>query len=96
MRDENRDQMARQARASQDDVHDQRKNKMSDIKPPVKLLQFRDLKATRGIDFSRRYLYTLEAQKKFPRRVPMGEHRVAWVESEIDTYLAEKLAARVH
>jgi prophage regulatory protein len=69
---------------------------MTDIKPRIRLLEFRDLKATRGIAFSRRYLYTLEAQNKFPRRVPMGEHRVAWVESEIDTYLAEKLAARVH
>jgi prophage regulatory protein len=68
---------------------------MNDIKPRIKLLLFRDLEATRGIDFSRRYLHTLEAQNKFPRRVKMGEHRVAWVESEIDAYLAEMMAARV-
>jgi prophage regulatory protein len=60
----------------------------------VKLLWYRDLKATRGINFSRRYLYTLEKQNKFPRRVPVGDHRVAWVESEIDDFLAGKLAAR--
>jgi prophage regulatory protein len=61
---------------------------------PIKLLSFRELNTTRGISFSRRYLHTLEAQKKFPARVPLGEHRVAWVAAEIDTWLADKLAAR--
>ena len=60
----------------------------------VQLLWFHELKTRYGITFSRRYLYTLEKQNKFPQRVPVGERRVAWVESEIDDWLAEKLAAR--
>jgi prophage regulatory protein len=64
-------------------------------RPPDRLLGFKELKSIYGIDFSRRYLYTLEQQKKFPHRVTMGEHRVAWVESEIGAYVAEKLAARL-
>jgi prophage regulatory protein len=61
---------------------------------PVKLLNFKQLNSTRGIDFSRQHLHTLESQKKFPARVSLGEHHVGWVESEIDAWLCQRLAAR--
>lgn len=54
----------------------------------VKLLRYSDLKAIKGINFSRRHLYNLEAVGKFPIRVPLGANSVAWVESEIDAYIA--------
>jgi prophage regulatory protein len=31
---------------------------------------------------------------KFPKRVPLGESRHGWVESEIDDWIAERMASR--
>lgn len=61
---------------------------------PIKLLEFKELKSLRGINFSRQHLWRLEQAKKFPRRVPVGEHHIAWVESEIDDYIAARMAMR--
>jgi len=61
---------------------------------PVKLLCYRELSETRGINYSRRHLYTLEDNRKFPRRVTLGENRVGWIESEIDCWIAERAASR--
>ena len=61
---------------------------------PRKLLSFRQLSEERGITFSRRHLYTLEAERKFPRRITLGENRVGWVLSELDAWLDGKLAER--
>jgi prophage regulatory protein len=60
----------------------------------IKLLIFRDLKE-RGIPFSYRHLYTLEETGKFPKRVKIGEKRVGWIESEIDTWLEAKANERL-
>jgi predicted DNA-binding transcriptional regulator AlpA len=66
----------------------------NDNHKPVKLLRYCELSETRGITYSRRHLYTLESERKCPKRVPSGENRVGWVESEIDGWLAEKTAGR--
>jgi prophage regulatory protein len=52
------------------------------------------LNETRGITYTRRHLYTLESERKFPKRVALGENRVGWIESEIDDWLKEKAACR--
>jgi prophage regulatory protein len=69
---------------------------MRQLNKPAKLLGYKQLSATRGIPFSRTHLARLEADNKFPRRVQLGAHRVGWVETEIDEWLADKLAARDH
>ena len=61
---------------------------------PRKLVKYSELKSVYGITFSRRHLARLEHEKKFPKRVQLGVNRVGWVETEIDEWLAEKLAAR--
>jgi prophage regulatory protein len=61
---------------------------------PVKLISFAELTTTRGITFSRRHLKRLEDEKKFPQRVVLGENRIGWVITEVDDWLAEKLAGR--
>jgi predicted DNA-binding transcriptional regulator AlpA len=55
------------------------------MKKPVKLLSFPELKLLKGIPFTRRYLRTLEAKGKFPRRRRIGGRTVVWVETEIDS-----------
>jgi prophage regulatory protein len=67
---------------------------MRRLERPAKLLSYKQLGSTRGIPFSRTHLARLENNRKFPRRVTLGEHRIGWVESEIDEWLAAKLAAR--
>ena len=66
----------------------------NDNHKPIKLLQYSELKETHGIRFSRRHLYTLESERKFPKRVPLGENRVGWIESEIVGWIEEKAALR--
>jgi prophage regulatory protein len=61
---------------------------------PTKLLSFVELTTTRGITFSRRHLKRLEDEKKFPLRVVLGENRIGWVMTEVDEWLAAKLAER--
>ena len=66
----------------------------NDNKKPPRLLRYCDLSDTRGITYTRRHLYTLESANKFPKRVPLGENRVGWLESEIDGWIQEKVAYR--
>ncbi|KJC53496.1 hypothetical protein UB31_08565 [Bradyrhizobium sp. LTSP849] len=61
----------------------------------MKLLRYCDLQEMRGIGYTRRHLYTLEAERKFPKRVPLGENRVGWIECEIDDWIKERAARRV-
>ena len=60
---------------------------------PSKLLSYREL-GERGISYGRRHLYTLENERKFPRRVALGENRIGWMETEIDNWIAERAAGR--
>jgi prophage regulatory protein len=66
----------------------------NDNRKPTKLLSFTELTTTRGITFSRRHLKRLEDERKFPLRVVLGENRIGWVVTEVDEWLAEKLAGR--
>lgn len=50
--------------------------------------------AQRGIAYSAVHLLRLEAEGKFPRRIYLSPARVAWIEAEIDDYLARCIAAR--
>lgn len=57
------------------------------------LLSAADLKA-RGITIGRVQLWRLEKSGQFPRRVQVSPGRVAWVEKEIEEYIARKISKR--
>jgi prophage regulatory protein len=59
----------------------------------VTLLSYVALRA-KGVPFSKSQLWRLERDGKFPKRVRLSEARVAWVESEIDTWVELRLKAR--
>lgn len=61
---------------------------------PIKLLRYGDLSETRGIDFSRRHLRRLEDTGMFPKRIHTGPKSPAWVETEVDAYLAALMTNR--
>jgi len=63
------------------------------MKKTLKLLSLDDLR-TKGINFHRAHLHRLIKAKKFPRPVKVGENKNAWVETEIDSYIADKIATR--
>lgn len=44
--------------------------------------------------YSRQSLWRLERAGSFPARLRLGANRVAWLESDIDEWLAERIAER--
>jgi len=59
----------------------------------MKLVAYDDLKPVKGIPYSKVQLWRLE-QKRFPKRISVGPQRYAWVESEIDEWIAGRIRAR--
>ena len=57
------------------------------------LLDWNDLKA-RGIKLSRTTIYRHMAAGTFPQAVKQGEWKIAWPASEIDAWIAARMAAR--
>lgn len=42
------------------------------------------------VPLSRAHIYRLEAKGTFPKRIRIGQVRVAWMESEIETWIQQK------
>ena len=59
----------------------------------TKLLDYADL-ANKGINASMVTLWRWEKAGKFPRRVRVSHIKVAWVEDEIDTWIAARISER--
>jgi prophage regulatory protein len=58
-----------------------------------RLLDYQALKA-RGIRWSRVHIARLEAAKKFPQHINVGDASIAWFEDEFDDFLDAKAAER--
>ncbi|WP_210243415.1 AlpA family phage regulatory protein [Mesorhizobium sp. B2-4-14] len=59
----------------------------------MRVLGYDGLKA-KGIPYSKPHLWRLCKAGKFPRPVKLGENRIAFVEDEIDAWLAQRVAER--
>ncbi|RVL05658.1 helix-turn-helix transcriptional regulator [Sinorhizobium meliloti] len=59
----------------------------------MKLVPFKGLHE-KGITFSRMHIYRLMKAGKFPKSVPVGSSSIAWLESEIDAWIMERVAER--
>lgn len=46
------------------------------------------------IPYSQNHLRRLEAKGQFPKRIRIGENRVAWVEAEVEAWIEERINAR--
>jgi len=60
----------------------------------MKILNFADLKRLKGVPWSRVHIARLERVGRFPRHFDIGKNSVAWSESEVDDFIAERIAAR--
>jgi predicted DNA-binding transcriptional regulator AlpA len=56
-------------------------------------LSFRDLRA-RGITFTRKHVLTLMREGRFPLARQISSNRVAWIEDEIESFLANRPVSR--
>jgi prophage regulatory protein len=58
-----------------------------------RLIPYEALKA-KSIMYSKPHLWRLEKAGKFPKRVPVGASRYAYLEAEIDAHINALIAAR--
>jgi prophage regulatory protein len=54
----------------------------------------KELRTVCGIPYSPQHIARLEAAGKFPKRIQLGQNRVAWLLSEIEEWLTERIAKR--
>ena len=60
----------------------------------MKLIDFKSLGPLKGINYSRDHLRRKCKAGEFPKPVRVSEHRIGWVEAEVDAWLAAKEQAR--
>jgi len=60
----------------------------------MKVLSFDDLKTVKGIRFTKAWLYKLIKDNRFPQPIKLGGNSTGFVESEIDAWIASRIADR--
>jgi len=60
----------------------------------MKLLTFSELHPVKGISYSRDHLRRKWNAGEFPKPIPVSGRRIAFVEAEVDDWLADRIAAR--
>lgn len=60
----------------------------------MKLIEFRALKAAKGVPYSRAHLARLIKAGKFPQPVKISANRVAFLDEEVDNWIATKADER--
>ncbi len=61
----------------------------------TKLINFADLKSSKGIAYSRDHLRRMVKEGRFPAPVPLSEARIAWRESDIDDWVERRFQAGI-
>jgi hypothetical protein len=56
----------------------------------LKIIPFDRLKPEKGIDYCRDHLRRKVKAGEFPKPVELSDRRIAWLEDEIDDYLASR------
>ena len=59
-----------------------------------KLVSKKELKTTCGIPYSPQHIARLEAAGQFPKRIRLGQNRVAWLLAEVEEWLDVRIAQR--
>ena len=60
----------------------------------MKLIKFRQLKPENGITYTKGWLLTKSKRGEFPAPLYLSPRALAWVESEVDAWLVDRLAER--
>jgi len=59
-----------------------------------RLVSKKELRTVCGIPYTPQHIQRLETAGKFPKRVQLGPNRVAWLLSEVDEWVSERIAMR--
>jgi prophage regulatory protein len=60
----------------------------------MKLIDFKQLKPEKGIPYSRDHLRRRCKAGTFPMPIKLSDRRIAWIEAEVDAFVADQVAAR--
>lgn len=60
----------------------------------LKLVSKKELKSVYGVPYSFVHIQQLEHAGAFPKRIKLGECRVAWLAEEVEEWIAERVALR--
>lgn len=60
----------------------------------MRLIDFKSLGPVKGINYSRDHLRRKWKAGEFPKPVRVSEHRIGWIEAEVDAWLDAKERAR--
>ncbi len=60
----------------------------------MKLLPYSQLKPVKGISYCRVHLMRKIEAGEFPSPISLSGKRIAWLEEEIDAWIADKVATR--
>jgi len=58
------------------------------------LVSKKELKTVCGIPYAPQHIARLEKAGRFPKRIPLGQNRVAWLLSEVDEWISARIAKR--
>lgn len=59
-----------------------------------RLVTKKELRTVCGIPYTPQHIARLEKAGRFPKRIQLGQNRVAWVLSEVDAWIAERISER--
>lgn len=59
----------------------------------MKLVTKKELRTLLGVPYSPQHIARLEAAGRFPKRIKLGENRVAWLQAEVEKWIEERIAA---
>jgi prophage regulatory protein len=60
----------------------------------MKLITFNQMKSDKGVPYCRVHLMRKVDAGEFPRPVTLSGKRIAWIEKEIDAWIADKAERR--
>ena len=61
---------------------------------PLRVLTYGDLKPRKGLDYSRPTIAEMVEAGEFPAPLQLSPRKRAWLESEVDAWIAEKAESR--
>ncbi len=59
-----------------------------------KLVTKKELRSIYGVPYSPQHIARLELAGRFPKRIKLGQCRVAWVSEEVEAWIEERIAER--
>jgi prophage regulatory protein len=60
----------------------------------MRIVSFEELRPLKGIVYSRDHLRRLCDDGKFPKPIRLSSARIAWLESDVDEWIAQRAAER--